>query len=374
MNTRSLTIAAIVLLACTSTWAQAPLGAAIFGPEEPATDLTVFFSFSCATCRDMWEDIQKLVTDYDDRARFLLRPIASPGNTGSLQAGAAALHAHHRGQFWDMASGLFALPTLNQQSILQAGAAAGLEPDGLTQALSDPPLMEAVAGNKQAFDQSGYYLTPTILIDGQPYEGRHSYAELEYALKAALGHDLTALETPASAEPRWSQLIYPAPHEAPQIAQPTVSPGDKAPDFALPSVSGETIRLADYQGKKNVLLTFVPGAFTPVCSGQWPKYADQKAELDQLDTIVLGITADNIPSLYAWTKGMPGLNFAVLSDFWPHGETAEKYGILREDTGKTERATFLIDKQGIVRYVKVHDFNAMPDIHETMEALKKFQR
>ncbi len=90
------------------------------------------------------------------------------------------------------------------------------------------------------------------------------------------------------------------------------------------------------------------------------------------DAIVLGITTDNIPSLHAWTTqmGEGGLWFPVLSDFYPHGEAAKKYGILRPE-GITERAIFIIDKQGIIRYIDVHDINKRPDLGQIVKALEK---
>ncbi len=148
-----------------------------------------------------------------------------------------------------------------------------------------------------------------------------------------------------------------------------VKVGDRAPRFALPSVSGEEISLEQFQGKKNVVLSFVPAAWTPVCSDQWPGYNIVKAIFDQYDAVLLGITVDNIPTLFAWTHQMGKLWFPVLSDFWPHGATAEKYGILRS-TGVTERALFVIDKKGIIRYIDVHDINKRPPLEDLVGALE----
>jgi len=98
-----------------------------------------------------------------------------------------------------------------------------------------------------------------------------------------------------------------------------VKVGQPAPDFTLPSVSGEKVSLSQYRGKKNVVLSFVPAAWTPVCSDQWPGYNIAKDIFTQNDAILLGITVDNIPTLFAWTNQMGQLWFPVLSDFWPHG-------------------------------------------------------
>ncbi|MGQ9645875.1 MAG: peroxiredoxin [Thermodesulfobacteriota bacterium] len=152
-----------------------------------------------------------------------------------------------------------------------------------------------------------------------------------------------------------------------------VKVGDRAPDFTLPSLTGERITLSQYHGKKNVVLSFVPAAWTPVCSDQWPGYNIVKDIFDQNDAILLGITVDNIPTLYAWTNQMGNLWFPVLSDFWPHGAVAKKYGVLRSD-GVSERALFVIDKRGILRYIDVHDINKRPPLEDLVNALEKLQR
>jgi peroxiredoxin len=149
--------------------------------------------------------------------------------------------------------------------------------------------------------------------------------------------------------------------------------GDRAPDFTLPSISEEKISLSQYRGKKNVVLSFVPAAWTPVCSDQWPGYNIVKDIFDQNDAILLGITVDNVPTLFAWTNQMGQLWFPVLSDFWPHGAVAQKYGVLRSN-GVSERALFVIDKKGILRYVDVHDINKRPPLEDIVNALEKLKK
>jgi peroxiredoxin (alkyl hydroperoxide reductase subunit C) len=151
-----------------------------------------------------------------------------------------------------------------------------------------------------------------------------------------------------------------------------VKVGDPAPDFKLPSTSGEKVSLSQYRGKKNVILSFVPAAWTPVCSDQWPGYNIAKDFFNQYDAILLGITVDNIPTLFAWTNQMGHLWFPILSDFWPHGAVAKKYGVLRSD-GVSERALLVIDKKGIIRYIDVHDINKRPPLEELMKALEKLK-
>lgn len=166
------------------------------------------------------------------------------------------------------------------------------------------------------------------------------------------------------------QDIYPTQHLKPVDSSLKVQVGDQAPDFTLPSVRHGEITLSDYRGKKNVVLSFVPAAFTPVCSDQWPGYNIMKELFEQHDAVLLGITVDNVPSLFAWTNQMGGLWFPVLSDFYAHGAVAIKYGILRGD-GVTERAIFVIDKQGVIRYINVNDINLRPDAGAIINALQK---
>ena len=152
-----------------------------------------------------------------------------------------------------------------------------------------------------------------------------------------------------------------------------VKVGGKAPDFRLKAVSGETVSLGQFRGKKNAVISFVPAAWTPVCSDQWPGYNIVKEMFDANNAILLGITVDNIPTLFSWTNQMGKLWFPVLSDFWPHGAVAKKYGVLRAD-GMAERALFVIDKKGIIRYIDVHDINQRPSLEVLMGELEKLKR
>lgn len=88
-----------------------------------------------------------------------------------------------------------------------------------------------------------------------------------------------------------------------------------------------------------------------------------------LDTQVLGISVDSVPCLTAWAKDLGGITYPLLSDFWPHGEVAQRFGVLRED-GTTERALFIIDREGIIRYVDVHDIDTQPSNDELRRAIR----
>ena len=180
-----------------------------------------------------------------------------------------------------------------------------------------------------------------------------------------------------SQSPDFKKNIFPVGKLKPRDSVLKVKVGELAPDFTLPAVRGGKVTLSQYRGKKNVVLSFVPAAWTPVCSDQWPGYNIAQEFFDQNDAILLGISVDNIPTLYAWTNQMcmggGKLWFPVLSDFWPHGAVAQKYGILRSD-GVSERALFVIDKKGIIRYIDVHDINVRPRLEVLVGELEKLNK
>ncbi len=179
---------------------------------------------------------------------------------------------------------------------------------------------------------------------------------------------LLILTLPGLAAGLESELIYQVPHLTPRENRSLLKVGDPAPDFTLPSVAGKPVTLSSFRNRKLVVLSFVPAAFTPVCSSQWPMYNMAEAMFKKYNAVVLGISTDNIPSQYAWTKGMGELWFPVLSDFWPHGRICRQYGVLRSN-GTAERAIFIIDRQGIIRYIDIHDINERPPLDDLNEAL-----
>jgi len=148
--------------------------------------------------------------------------------------------------------------------------------------------------------------------------------------------------------------------------------GVPAPDFRLKNFDGKEIALMDFKGKKNVLLAFFPLAFTPVCSCQIPAYREDVAKFEAADCQVLAIGISHVPAHKAWVESLGGVSVPVLSDFYPHGEVAKRYGVLREE-GFPERALFLIDKQGIIRYSAVGELGRQPDNRLVLEELRKLR-
>jgi peroxiredoxin len=174
----------------------------------------------------------------------------------------------------------------------------------------------------------------------------------------------------AEEAPTFTDSLFQAP-TAPKSVDSVlaVKVGDPLPDFDLPTIDGGRVRLSDFVGKKKLVLSFIPAAWTPVCSGQWPGYNIAREMFAAANAELVGISVDNVPSLHAWVTQMGGLWFPVASDFWPHGGLAGKLGILRPE-GVAERALFIVDEKGLIRYIDVHDINTRPDLGALITALR----
>jgi glutaredoxin len=104
-----------------------------------------------------------------------------------------------------------------------------------------------------------------------------------------------------------------------------------------------------------------------------PSYEEDIQTFEGYNTQVLGISIDHVPCLKAWAESLGGFSYPLLSDFWPHGAVAKMYGVFRQEEGRSERALFVIDKQGIVRYVDVHDIDEQPDNEEVFRILRELE-
>jgi len=100
-----------------------------------------------------------------------------------------------------------------------------------------------------------------------------------------------------------------------------------------------------------------------------PAYEEDLSEFDRYDAQVLGLSTDTIPTIKAWAKSLGGISYPLLSDFWPHGVNALKYGVLRAE-GFTERAIFIVDKKGVIRYIDIHPIGDQPKNSVLFEELK----
>lgn len=142
--------------------------------------------------------------------------------------------------------------------------------------------------------------------------------------------------------------------------------GEPAPDFSLVGTDNEEISLGQLKGAKNVVLLFYPMDFSPVCSLQLPGYQARKAEFDSRDTAIFGISTDSKWSHKAFSEQL-GLEFPLLSDYGR--KVSDAYGVLRPE-GFTNRAVFVIDKEGVIRYIDVTMPGEQPDQNEVMKVLE----
>ena len=147
---------------------------------------------------------------------------------------------------------------------------------------------------------------------------------------------------------------------------PVPDVGSEAPDFELRDQNAQSHRLSSYRGQKNVVVVFYPFAFTGVCTGELTAIRDEVSSLQDDETQVLAVSCDTVASLRVFAE-REGFDYPLLSDFWPHGDVAKAYGVFNEKLGAAERGTFIIDKQGVVRWT-VH--NAIPDARSLVDYQK----
>lgn len=146
--------------------------------------------------------------------------------------------------------------------------------------------------------------------------------------------------------------------------------GDMAPDFALKDQNGAEVKLSDYRGKR-VLLSWHPLAWTGVCKVQMETLELKKAQLDTMNGVAFGLSIDHPYTKKAWADAIGVKETRLLSDFWPTGEVAKKYGQFIEKLGFSGRANVIVDEQGKIAWIKVYEIPQVPDIEEVMVALKK---
>lgn len=143
--------------------------------------------------------------------------------------------------------------------------------------------------------------------------------------------------------------------------------GDDAPDFTLRDQFGQDVELSSFRGKKAVALFFYPYAFSGVCTGELTGIRDRLDEFLTFDTEVVAISCDPTYSIRAFAD-RDGLNFALLSDFWPHGEVSRSYDVFDESKGCPRRSSYVVDRAGRISWA-VH--NAMPEGRDLDEHLRQ---
>jgi peroxiredoxin len=144
--------------------------------------------------------------------------------------------------------------------------------------------------------------------------------------------------------------------------------GEQAPDFELKDQHGTPVRLSSFRGAKNVVLVFYPLAFSGVCTGELCAIRDEFPESDRDDVEVLTVSVDSTFAIRTWADA-EHFQFGLLSDFWPHGAVATLYGVVDSERGSATRGTFIIDKDGVVRWRVVNPIPQARDLAEYSKAL-----
>jgi len=143
--------------------------------------------------------------------------------------------------------------------------------------------------------------------------------------------------------------------------------GGEAPDFTLRDQFGQDVRLSDFRGRKAVVLMFFPFAFSGVCTGELSGVRDRLDEFLTFDTEVLAVSCDSVYALRTFADA-EGLNFPLLSDWWPHGAVTSAYEVFDEAKGAPRRSSYVIDREGRLRW-SVH--NASLDGRDLDEHLRE---
>ena len=147
-----------------------------------------------------------------------------------------------------------------------------------------------------------------------------------------------------------------------------VEVGDQAPDFELKDQQGALVKLSNFRGNKNVVLVFYPLAFSGVCSGELCAMRDQFPEVTRDDVELVTVSVDSTYVLRTWAD-REHFNFTMLADFWPHGAVARAYGVFDDNIGVATRGTFIIDKNGVVRWKVVNPIPQAREIADYQKAL-----
>jgi peroxiredoxin len=149
--------------------------------------------------------------------------------------------------------------------------------------------------------------------------------------------------------------------------------GTPAPDFTLPDANAKPVSLSDFRGK-NVVLAFYPLDWSPACSDQLSLYQSELPEFDKQAAVVIGISVDSLYSHGAWAA-VRGITFPLLADFHPKGDVSKLYNVLRQTEGFSERALYIIDRQGIIRFSHISPLiHHIPDIYELFEQLEAINK
>ena len=143
-----------------------------------------------------------------------------------------------------------------------------------------------------------------------------------------------------------------------------------APDFKLKNQFGEEVELSSFKGNKNVVLLFYPFAFSGICTGELCGLRDDLSSFQNDNVELIAISCDAMHTQKAFAE-KEGYKFSLLTDFWPHGDVAKKYGVFNDERGCAIRGTFIIDKSGTLRWSVVNSLGDARNLVDYKEALAK---
>lgn len=149
----------------------------------------------------------------------------------------------------------------------------------------------------------------------------------------------------------------------------TLGAGDRAPDFTLKDQFGAATSLAQVRADRATLVVFYPFAFSSICTGELCGVRDDLGTYQNDAVSFLAISCDPSPALKAWAQ-QEGYDFPLLSDFWPHGQVARDYGVFHEQAGFAVRGSFLVDRDGIVRWSVINGPGEARDFTEAAAAIR----
>ncbi len=156
-----------------------------------------------------------------------------------------------------------------------------------------------------------------------------------------------------------------------------LQPGDMAPDFDLPVLIGgvkKQFRLSERRGKEHLVLAFYPVNWERLSAQQMIAYQVEREKFLERKAEIVTVSVDHIMSTTSWEREIGPFDFLMCSDFWPHGEVSRQYGVLRKTNplaGASDRAIFVVDKAGKIAFSRIYGLDQVPDINETLEALRR---
>ncbi|MEO6721411.1 MAG: redoxin domain-containing protein [Ferruginibacter sp.] len=147
--------------------------------------------------------------------------------------------------------------------------------------------------------------------------------------------------------------------------------GTPAPDFELYATPDQRVTLSGLKGK-NIILAFYPADWSPVCSDQMALYNQMLKYFTDLNAVLLGISVDSKWCHYAFSQSR-NLHFPLLADFEPKGDVSKKYGVYNEQEGESERALFVIDKEGVIAWSYLSPAAINPGADGILDALENLK-